>query len=69
MDISITLGWWLVPAVFTVAILLAWRIWGVRMQPNNGSMFPDAAGALFELLGYVVALLLAAVAWLVWALL
>lgn len=69
MAISITLGWWLAPAAFTILILLAWRIWGVRMQPNNGSMFPDAAGALFELLGYVVAFLLASIAWLIWALL
>ena len=30
------------------------RFFGVRMQPNRGSMFPDAGGACMELCGYLV---------------
>lgn len=68
MTLSLTLGWWIAPATLTATLLTAWRLFGVRMQPNNGGMFPDMGGALMELLGYVVALLLSALAWLVWAL-
>jgi hypothetical protein len=32
-------------------------------------MFPDAGGALMEIGGYLVALLLSVIAWLAWALL
>lgn len=66
---TITFGWWLAPLAFTVFILAAWRLFGVRMQPSNGSMFPDAGGAILEIGGYLVAFLLSAIAWLVWALL
>lgn len=69
MSFTVFLGWWLAPAIFTVAIFLAWRLFGVRMQPSQGSMFPDAVGALMEMGGYLVALLLSVIAWLVWALL
>jgi hypothetical protein len=69
MTFTVSLGWWLAPAIFTVAILLAWRLFGVRMRPLQGSMFPDAGGALMEIGGYLVALLLSVIAWLAWALL
>lgn len=69
MTFTIALGWWIAPALFTLAILVAWRLFGVRMRPQNGSMFPDAAGALLEAGGYLCALLLAAIVWLLWALL
>jgi len=68
MTFYFTLGWWIAPALFTVALLVGWRLFGVRMDKAYGPL-PDCAGALFELLGYVVAALLAAIGWLVWALL
>ena len=66
---TIVLGSWLVPAVITVALLIAVRLFGPRMQPQNGSMFPDMGGALLELLTYTAALIASLVAWLIWALL
>lgn len=69
MTFTIALGWWLAPMAFTIATLVCWRLFGVRMQPNNGGMFPDAGGALMEIGGYLFVLLLSAIAWLVWALL
>ena len=65
-EITLYLGWWLLPAAITVALFLGWRLWGVRMRPSNGGMFPDAAGALLEAVGYLVAALLSVIAWLVW---
>lgn len=69
MTITLSLGWWLAPAILSVVLLVGWRIFGVRMQPNNSSMFPDAGGALMELCGYLVAALLSVIAWLIWAVL
>lgn len=69
MTLTLAHGWWLAPATFTVAMLLAWRLFGARMQPSRGNMFPDAGGALLELCGYLVALLLSVIAWLIWAVL
>lgn len=69
MSLTISFGWWLAPAFFTVAVLLSWRLFGARMKPQRGSMFPDVAGALMEMCGYLVALLLSAIVWLLWALL
>jgi hypothetical protein len=69
MTFTLSVGWWLVPAIITIALLVGWRLFGVRMQPNRGSMFPDAGGALMELCGYLVATLLAVIAWLIWAVL
>jgi len=69
MTLHIAFGWWLAPAIVTLGLLAAWRIWGVRMQPNRGHLFPDIGGALFELCGYLGAGLVSAFAWLIWALL
>lgn len=69
MTFTLNFGWWLAPALFTVTVMAAWRLFGARMRPQNGSMFPDVGGALMELLGYAIALLLSAIAWLIWAVL
>jgi hypothetical protein len=69
MNIALSLGWWIAPAVITVALFTAWRLFGVRMQPNNGGMFPDAAGGMLEAGGYLVMALLAVIVWLIWAVL
>lgn len=67
--VTIAFGWWLAPAILTIAFLAGWRVFGVRMQPQGGSMFPDTVGALVEMAGYLVAALLSTIAWLIWALL
>jgi hypothetical protein len=69
MTFTISFGWWLVPAFVTVCAFSANRLFGARMGPQNGSMFPDIGGALMELLGYVAALAVSLLAWLIWALL
>ncbi len=69
MSISVTLGWWLAPALLTIVLFSGWRLFGVRMQPQRGSMFPDMGGALMELGGYLAAAFLSVIAWLIWALL
>jgi hypothetical protein len=66
MTMTISFGWWLLPASVTVALLLGWRLFGARMEPQHGSMFPDALGAFVEAGGYLVAALLSVIAWLVW---
>lgn len=68
MTIEIAFGWWLAPASATVALVGGWRLFGVRMKPQGGGMFPDTVGALVELGGYLTAFLLSVIAWLVWAL-
>ena len=69
MTLTLSAGWWLLPTFVTVASLVAVRIWGPRMQPQNGSMFPDLGGALLEGLFYAGALVLSLICWLAWALL
>lgn len=69
MTFTLSFGWWIAPCVLTVLLLGGWRVFGVRMQRNNGGIFPDAFGALAELSGYFVAILVSAIIWLVWVLL
>lgn len=69
MSMTVTFGWWLVPAFITIALLLGWRLFGPRMEPNSGGMFPDFTGGLIEGFGYVAGALLSAIVWLIWALL
>lgn len=66
MTISISLGWWVVPALVTLAMFVGWRVYGVREQPQRGSMFPDFVGGLVEVGGYLVITLLAVIVWLIW---
>lgn len=68
MTFAIHIGTWLIPAAVTLALFAGWRIWGVRMKPNGGQMFPDAFGAMAEVGGYLVAGLLSVIVWLIWAL-
>lgn len=68
MDVSISLGWWLLPLAMTTAAFIVVRVFGPRMQPQNGGMFPDMGGALMELLCYAVAAIFSLLAWLIWAL-
>lgn len=68
MTFHVSLGWWLLPLSVTVFLIFGWRLFGVRMQPQRGSMFPDLGGALIEGGGYLVAVLLFVIVWLLWGL-
>ena len=68
MDIHISLGWWLLPLAITIGGFAAVRMFGPRMAPQNGSMFPDALGGIMELGSYLVMALVSVIAWLIWAL-
>jgi hypothetical protein len=69
MDFHLSIGWWLLPLAITICLFAAHRMYGPRMAPGGGHMFPDALGAFFELGGYLLAALVSVIAWLVWALL
>lgn len=66
MSMTITLGWWLVPALMTIAAV----VWAVRQSPPGPShgyaALGDAAICFFFL---SVALIVSLAAWLVWAVL
>lgn len=66
---TIVLDWWLLPLAVTLASFIGWRLFGARMEPNRGGMFPDGFGAMMELGGYLVAALISTIAWLIWSLL
>lgn len=66
MSVSISLGWWLVPAFVTVAAFVAVRMLGPRMSSRGG--VGDVVIGLMELLCYCAAAVVSLVAWLVWAL-
>ncbi len=65
MDITITIGWWLVPTVGTLSAFLCARFWSP--QPRAG--LAGSAGAFISLLLYCVAAILSLILWLVWAVL
>lgn len=68
MTLELSLGSWMLPAIFTFAAIGGWFWLGVKEQPRGGSMFPDFGGMLMEMGGYVIAILVSVIAWLVWAL-
>lgn len=69
MTVTISFGWWILPAVITVVSFIGWRMFGVRMDTHNVGYLPDFGGCLFEIIGYLAAALLSVSAWLLWSLL
>ncbi len=67
MTFTIAFGWWVLPTITTLCLFVGWRLFGIKMEPSN-NLFPDCAGALFELFGYVAAALLSVIVWLAWGL-
>ena len=65
MSVTLTLGWWIVPLLYAVA-LFAWAFWG--RPSERGGFFPDLGplvrgavaliGSLVGLVVYLVILLL-----------
>ena len=64
---SIKLGYWLIPTLITIATFIGWRLFGIRMD-KSGGFFPDVGGGLLEFGGYLIALVISLIAWLIWAL-
>lgn len=68
MTFTISYGWWIAPAVVTASLCVVCWLKAPRMQPQNGSMFPDLGGALMNGLCWAAAIIVSLVAWLIWAL-
>lgn len=66
MNIAITLGWWLVPVLVTVAAF-TWSIWRQDRRPayDYGRIGQGIGNAILHGIAMVVSL----TAWLIWALL
>lgn len=65
MSYTITLGWWLLPAVLTIVLLL-WAIWPREdEQPSGGYFDFFFLPAMFR---SALALIVSLIAWLIWAL-
>ena len=64
MDITITLGWWVLPLAITLASLL-WAFLTPAKPMRGDYSFPDVMPAI----RFAGALILSLVAWLIWALL
>ena len=60
MSVTITFGWWLVPASLTL-VLLTWAFW-----PDKHPSYGMDIGGVFKVLAAVIVSL---AAWLVWSLL
>ena len=69
MTVTFGLGWWLLPTAVTIAAFVAVYLFGPKMRPNNGGMFPDVLGGIMELGSYLLAVVASLIAWLLWALL
>lgn len=49
MDLTITLGWWVIPSLITAAMI----IWTVR-TPYHGGFYGADVAAIFQLLAAVI---------------
>jgi len=64
MSVSIFLGWWLVPAIFTIGAF-TWAWWAGDRSPSSG--YGNIGKGLANALVLAVALIASLMAWLVWA--
>lgn len=67
MTFSLTIGWWLLPLIITVA-LIAWALPRRADERNNGSMYGDLGYAVGGLIRLLTAVSLSLFSWLMWAL-
>ena len=68
MNITITIGWWLLPAAVTIASLL----WAIPMRSDErptGSMFDGLGYPIGVLIRLPVAGMASLASWFIWALL
>jgi hypothetical protein len=66
MQVTIALGWWIAPAIITIGLLFAATVWAAK-ECGGDDLF--GIGALFSVIGYLVATQLSVIAWLIWAVL
>lgn len=67
MTITLTFGWWLLPAIVTAAVF-GFVIWQERKRPSVGGL-GDVGGAAITFMGALVAAVVSLAAWLIWSLL
>ncbi|TGQ69552.1 hypothetical protein EN829_014850 [Mesorhizobium sp. M00.F.Ca.ET.186.01.1.1] len=67
MTPTIALGWWIAPALLTMAFLSGTLILGRRVASLNGVV--TVAGVSPGMLAFAMAMILSLIAWLFWALL
>lgn len=67
MTFQITIGWWLAPALITVAAFL--RHWWMHKDDQPSYGYGKIGDAIGEALTLALAIITSLVAWLVWALL
>lgn len=67
MTFAITFGWWLVPALVTVAAFGAAYLAMPSRRPPSG--YGDIGGAIVALVEFAAAAILSLIAWLAWAVL
>lgn len=67
MSVTLTLGWWLVPLLFTV-VAFSLSAFVARDDGHHGD-YSAVAGALVSVVLFGAATIISLVAWLIWALL
>jgi hypothetical protein len=67
MTLTLSIGWWAVPAAVSCAALVAWRLHHRNDPPASGYGAP--AQAMYQLMTLGVAVIVSLVAWLIWAVL
>ena len=67
MSIMITWGWWLVPTLITIAAF-GWFAWYWRGFEKASGGYGKMVDGLIALGAFALALVIALVAWLIWAL-
>lgn len=65
MDVTITLGWWAIPAAMTIA-LVVWAFFPVR---TNSTGYGRIGEAMVQVIYLMFGAILCLIAWLIWALL
>lgn len=67
MTLSITLGWWLAPALFTIAVF-AWAVIKCNSYGTHAGSFTPSGAAIAGMLLLPSAAFVSTLAWLLWAL-
>ncbi len=66
MNITIEMGWWLLPLVITIAAFVV--AWGKSPTPKHGSYFPDFISGFFSLGLFLIAIIVSLSVWLIYVL-
>lgn len=67
MEITVSLGWWLVPLAVTIIAFGAYITWEVRTVPSYG--YGRIGDGIASAILMAAALIVSLIAWLIWAVL